>query len=88
MKKAYTELEYDLLREIFNIAMGRAGAALARLLKEFVDLSVPEVRIVEAEKVVESVIQHSVFSDKEKIICFHQLFSNPHMDGEAVNHFQ
>ena len=37
----------DALQELTNIAMGQAGASLAALLDEFVDLSVPRIRVVE-----------------------------------------
>ncbi len=37
----------DALQELTNIAMGQAGASLATLLDEFVDLSVPRIRVVE-----------------------------------------
>lgn len=37
----------DALQELTNIAMGQAGASLAMLLDEFVDLSVPRIRVVE-----------------------------------------
>lgn len=36
----------DALQELTNIAMGQAGASLATLLDEFVDLSVPRIRVV------------------------------------------
>ncbi len=37
----------DALQELTNIAMGQAGASLAALLDEFVDLSVPRISVVE-----------------------------------------
>lgn len=40
----------DALQELTNIAMGQAGASLATLLDEFVDLSVPRISIVEVVK--------------------------------------
>lgn len=39
--------QHDALQELTNIAMGQAGASLATLLDEFVDLSVPRIRIVQ-----------------------------------------
>ena len=38
--------QHDALQELTNIAMGQAGASLATLLDEFVDLSVPRIRMV------------------------------------------
>lgn len=43
---ALTTDQHDALQELTNIAMGQAGASLATLLDEFVDLSVPRIRIV------------------------------------------
>lgn len=39
----------EALQEITNIGMGRAGAALAKLLGTFVTLSVPEIQLVSVE---------------------------------------
>ena len=52
----FTDDEHDLLKEVFNMAMGQAGKALATLLNEFVDLAVPDIKLVEAEKVVETIL--------------------------------
>ncbi len=46
--------QLDALREIVNIAMGRAADSLARLLDRFIELPVPVVRFVEASKVLET----------------------------------
>jgi chemotaxis protein CheC len=43
---ALTNDQHDALQELTNIAMGQAGASLATLLDEFVNLSVPRIRIV------------------------------------------
>ncbi len=44
---AFSEDQRDALQELTNIAMGQAGASLARLLDEFVGLSIPRISIVE-----------------------------------------
>ncbi len=85
MKINYNEDEFDELKETFNIAMGRAASDLAVLLKSFVDLKVPEIKIVEAEKVVNTVLKESVFEESEPVVCFKQGFYNDiFVDGEAV----
>lgn len=43
-----SDVHRDVLQEITNIGMGRAGAALASLLGTFVTLSIPSVRLVAA----------------------------------------
>ncbi len=81
----YTEDQYDMLKEVVNVAMGQAGSDLAAILKSFVDLTVPEIKIVEAEKVVETVLRESVFGENDAVNAFRQSFSNMSlMDGEAV----
>lgn len=43
MKPALSQLEEDVLSEIFNIGVGKAAAALSQLAREEVTLSVPRV---------------------------------------------
>lgn len=76
-----SEDEYDLIKEVFNIAMGQAGKALANLLGSFVELSVPDIKLVEAEKVVNTILEYSVFAEEEAVVSFHQSFSNQCLDG-------
>jgi len=85
MKISYTEDQYDMLKEVVNIAMGQAGSDLAAILKSFVDLAVPEIKIVEAEKIVDTVLRESVFSENESVVTFKQRFDSTSMiDGEAI----
>lgn len=81
----FTEDQYDMLKEVVNLAMGRAGSDLARILASFVDLEVPEIQVVAAEKVVERILAESVFEETEPICLFRQTFNNQaFLDGEAV----
>lgn len=81
----YTDDQYEMLKEVVNLAMGQAGKDLATILNSFVDLSVPEIQIVEAEHIAEKVIKESVFEEGEKVNLFRQTFhSMSFMDGEAV----
>jgi len=80
-----TEDQYEMLKEVVNLAMGQAGSDLASILKSFVDLSVPEIQIVKAEKLAEKVLQESVFGETEKVTLFRQTFYNAaFMEGEAI----
>lgn len=84
----FTEDEYDQLKEIFNVAMGRAGSDLAVLLKSFVDLSVPDLEIVTAEKIAETILVKSVFTEEEPIVAFRQSFDGGALlAGEAMVFF-
>lgn len=80
----FTDDEQDLVREVFNISMGQAGKALARLLNSFVELTVPTIKLVAAEKIVATVLESSVFAEDEHIVSFHQSFSNGFLEGSTV----
>ncbi|WDP89551.1 MAG: hypothetical protein HUN04_07380 [Desulfobacter sp.] len=81
----FTEDQYDMLMEVVNQAMGLAGADLAKLLKSFVDLTVPAIEITAAEHVVDKILERSVFSETETVSLFRQTFSNPAlMKGESI----
>ena len=47
-EEIFNEDERDVLGETINIAMGKAGAALAQAFEGFVNLQVPEIRSVSA----------------------------------------
>jgi len=57
--------QHDALQELTNIAMGQAGASLATLLDEFVDLSVPRIRMV----AVVDLPQALPCANRSKVIC-------------------
>ncbi|BCS97596.1 hypothetical protein DSLASN_32280 [Desulfoluna limicola] len=80
----FTEDESDLVKEVFNISMGQAGKALATLLNSFVELTVPNIRLVAAEDIVATVLDSSVFSEDESIVSFQQSFSNEFLDGTTI----
>lgn len=80
----FTDDEQDLVREVFNISMGQAGKALARLLNSFVELTVPTIKLVAAEKIVATVLESSVFAEDEPIVSFHQSFSNEFLAGSTI----
>ncbi len=55
--KNYDELnpmQLDVLREIGNIGSGNAASSLSEMLSQKIDISVPIVRILDCEQVVES----------------------------------
>lgn len=85
----YNEDEYDLLKEVFNMAMGQTGKDLAMLLKVFVDLSVPDIKIVPAEKVISTVINNFAFHEDELITAVRQTFYNTKnkVEGETITLF-
>lgn len=53
-EELFNEDERDVLGEIVNIAMGKAGATLAEAFSGFVNLRVPEIRAVSAEDLRET----------------------------------
>jgi len=50
----YTEDQSDALQEVVNIAMGQAGDSLARILGNFVALSVPRIRLATGKDVIKT----------------------------------
>ncbi len=81
----FTEDQYDMLKEVVNLAIGQAGSDLAKILNSFVDLTVPDIEIITAEKVVDKVLAESVFNETEQVTLIRQAFSNPvFMDGESI----
>lgn len=80
----FTDDEYDLVREVFNISMGQAGKALATVLNSFVELTVPKIKLVAAENIVANILESSVFSEDESVVSFHQSFSNEFLDGTSL----
>ena len=79
--QAYTEDQNDALQEVVNIAMGQAGDSLARILGNFVELSVPRIRLVTTQDVISTVM--SMVDTKAEISAVRQAFSNS-LRGEAI----
>jgi chemotaxis protein CheC len=74
-----TELERDALAEISNIAMGRAAASLAKMIKHEVLLSVPSVEILSNDHAAEIVSQPG----RKHLIAVRQDFHGP-FSGRAL----
>ena len=83
MKIEYNDDQYDALQEVTNVAMGQAGASLAKLLNTFVVLSVPTSRIVDASAVSAGVAAMIGSSETENITSVRQAFFGQ-MLGEAI----
>lgn len=49
----FSEEELDILQEIMNIAFGQATSHLAELIDIYVVLSVPEIKLIQAEKLTD-----------------------------------
>ena len=80
----FTDDQYDLVKEVFNISMGQAGKSLANLLNSFVELTVPNIKLVAAENIVATILENSVFKENENIVSFHQSFSNEFLGGTTI----
>lgn len=79
--QAYTEDQNDALQEVVNIAMGQAGDSLARILGNFVELSVPRIRLVTTQDVISTVM--GMVDTRAEISAVRQAFSNS-LRGEAI----
>ncbi|MBF0609302.1 MAG: hypothetical protein SFH39_03885 [Candidatus Magnetobacterium sp. LHC-1] len=82
---SFSEDEHDCLKEVFNLAMGQAASDLAVLLNSFVDMQVPDIKIVKAEKVVEAIIGDASCWRDEPVTATRQTFYVDSIaDGEAI----
>lgn len=79
------DIEVDIIdgcKEVANVAMGRAADLLARLLKVFVILPVPNVSMLEASELRMALSQISDTNDSISALC--QGFVGPGIAGEAL----
>ncbi|WP_196139608.1 response regulator [Aliikangiella sp. G2MR2-5] len=74
----------DACQEVANVAMGRAGDSLARLLDVFVKLPVPRVNHIELSELAMA-LQFSEHHETVSSIC--QGFIGPGISGEALTIF-
>jgi chemotaxis protein CheC len=71
----------DALQEVVNIAMGQAGDNLARLLDTFVSLSIPQIRMVELDDIMD--VLHQMVGRENRVSAIRQAFF-PRLRGEAI----
>ena len=64
-------LEEDMLKELFNLGVGKAARSLSRMVKQEVVLSVPKVTFQTAEKLVE------IFGADKEIVSIAQDIDGP-----------
>ena len=76
-----TEDQNEALQEIINIGMGLAGDSLARILKTFVELSIPRIRLVEARDVNKEI--EKLVGEKAIVTGVRQAFFS-YWRGEAI----
>lgn len=75
-----TQDQKEALQEIANIGMGQAGASIARVMDEFVELSIPRIFILEQDEVA-GALSRTVGDDR--VTAVRQAFHS-HMRGEAI----
>lgn len=75
-KVEFSSLEYDLLTELINVAMGVSASELADLFDNFVNLKVPTLMIETSENLPETLISNSLFSEEEVVTIVRQQFDN------------
>ena len=71
----------EALAELINISFGKSMASLAELLGTFVQISVPQVSVIEADKIVEFLEES--FCQTEEISLIQQVFRGDFF-GEAA----
>ncbi len=77
---ALGEDQRDALQEIANIGMGRAGASIAKVFDEFVELSVPRILTPSGDEVAETIAR---LVGEQPIVAVRQSFHG-HMCGEVL----
>ncbi|MBU2977542.1 response regulator [Alteromonas sp. C1M14] len=71
----------DAYRELVNVAMGRAGDNLARLLGEFIDLPIPNVNVIETTEVHMAIAE---INQNERVSAVSKGFTSAGIHGEAI----
>jgi len=81
MEVGLSEEQNEVLQEIVNIGMGKAGDSLARILKTFVELSIPRIKLTSINTLNDD-ISHLV-GDKAMVTGVRQAFFS-YWRGEAI----
>lgn len=81
MSVTLSEEQRDALQELTNIAMGQAGASLATLLDEFVDLSIPRIRVLQLAETPAALVQ--LVAPNDEVSAVRQAFQG-YLRGEAI----
>lgn len=75
-----SEEQRDALQEVANIGMGQAGASIATILDEFVQLSIPRILILRPEEIGEAI---GTAVGGGAVSAVRQAFHG-HLRGEAI----
>lgn len=73
--------KFDAYREMVNVAMGRAGDNLARLLGEFIDLPIPNVNVIENNELHMAIAE---INSSERVSAVSKGFISAGINGEAL----
>ncbi|NVK55205.1 MAG: response regulator [Alteromonadaceae bacterium] len=73
--------KFDAYREMVNVAMGRAGENLARLLGEFIDLPIPNVNVIENNELHMAIAE---INRNESVSAVSKGFVSAGIHGEAL----
>ena len=63
-----SELELDLLIEMFNLGVGKAAASLSSMVKQEIELSVPHIEFISVEKLAEKLGTSSTICSVSQIL--------------------
>ena len=80
-KISFSEEEIDILTEVSNIGMGKAGCCLAEALGCPISLTVPEIRVIESSKLID--LSNELAEKFTDINLVRQAFSG-NLNGEAI----
>ncbi|MCW8109329.1 response regulator [Alteromonas ponticola] len=71
----------DAYRELVNVAMGRAGENLAKLLNEFIDLPIPNVNVIESNELHMAIAE---INHNDSVSAVSKGFVSAGINGEAL----
>lgn len=75
------EEKIEAYRELANIAMGRAGKSLGRLLNEFISLPIPNVTLLHANELQTTLAQ---LHQHDSVSAISKGFTHHQLSGEAI----
>lgn len=79
--KPSTQDSMDVYRELVNVAMGRAGESLAKLLNQFIDLPIPNVNLIESNEIQMAVAE---INANDSVSAVSKGFISSGISGEAL----
>jgi len=76
------ELQRDLLKELVNVYVGHAASLLSEMVNQKIDLNIPEVELIEANKMETNIFQYSSVEEYKHVVSSSVKFGH-NFNGKA-----